>query len=96
MSKMISREAAIAVVSLRPDRYTKVSSVYADRREAALREVLEALAAEVDPMRRMWRGANNANKMCRELEADGAFELLAWFQDRHYRDMAAQKGDGHE
>jgi hypothetical protein len=28
-------------------------------------------------MRKIWRGANNANKMRRELEADGAFELLA-------------------
>ena len=57
MSELISREAAIAVVSLRPDRYTKVSSVYADRiralpavqpdaaaiREAALIEAAEML-----------------------------------------------------
>jgi hypothetical protein len=46
-------------------------------REAALREVLEALAAEVDQMRRKAAKANNANKMRRELEADGAFEILA-------------------
>jgi hypothetical protein len=46
-------------------------------REAALREVLEACAAEVDQMRKIWRGANNANKMRRELETDGAFEILA-------------------
>jgi hypothetical protein len=46
-------------------------------REAALREALEVCAAEVDQMRKIRRGANNANKMRRELEADGAFELLA-------------------
>ena len=46
-------------------------------REAALREVLEALAAKVDQMRQIRRKANNANKMRRELEADGAFEILA-------------------
>jgi hypothetical protein len=42
---MISREAAIAVVSLRPDRYTKVSSVYADRIRA-----LPAVQSKVKPL----------------------------------------------
>jgi hypothetical protein len=46
-------------------------------REAALREALEVCAAEVDQMRKIRRGDNNANKMRRELEADGAFEILA-------------------
>jgi len=89
MSDLISREAAIAVATSCPDshwgpwvaeRIRALPAVQPDAaaiREAALKEVLESLAAEVDQMRRIWRRANNANKMRRELEADGAFELLA-------------------
>ena len=89
MSDMISREAAL--FSLHNDvglgtanpAYKCIRALPAVQpdaaaiRKAALREVLEACAAEVDQMRKIWRGANNANKMRRELEADGAFELLA-------------------